>query len=280
MALVRLRVSLRHLIVAVFVVAVGLGMSERIGRSRGADMRHQCENNLKQIGLGLNNYLASNNDTFPAGTVSNAKLHPERRLSWCVLVISYLEQAGWLFDMSAGWESPQNRTTRAERGDPPKTSIVRNVSLFTCPAGPTTSDTTTMPGLTSYVAIAGVGRNAPHLPKYDRQAGVFGHDRAVHLADIRDGTSMTMVVAETTSANGPWTAGGRSTMRGLDPARQPYIGEGRQFGGSHAGGALVLFADGSVRFIRDTASPYAFEALATMAGGEDVDVDGVTADAP
>jgi len=59
-------------------------------------------------------------------------------------------------------------------------------------------------------------------------------------------------------------------VRGLDPANQPYLGKGRQFGGSHPGGAMVLFVDGSVHFIRDSIDPRAFEALSTIAGGEQV----------
>jgi prepilin-type processing-associated H-X9-DG protein len=88
------------------------------------------------------------------------------------------------------------------------------------------------------------------------------------MAEIKDGASVTMLLAETGLANGPWTAGGPSTVRGLDPARQPYIGEQRQFGGVHRGGAMVAFADGSVRFIRDSIRPQVFEALSTIAGRE------------
>ena len=34
-------------------------------------------------------------------------------------------------------------------------------------------------------------------------------------------------------------------VRGLDPSRQPYVGRGLQFGGTHRGGVMVAFADGS-----------------------------------
>ena len=77
-----------------------------------------------------------------------------------------------------------------------------------------------------------------------------------------------MLLGETTFANGPWTAGGPATVRGLNPGRRPYIGPGEQFGGSHRGGAMVAFADGSVRFLRDKIDPGVFEGLATVAGGE------------
>jgi prepilin-type processing-associated H-X9-DG protein len=90
------------------------------------------------------------------------------------------------------------------------------------------------------------------------------------VRDIKDGTGATLAVIETASANGPWTAGGPPTVRGLDPGRQPYLGRGRQFGGTHPGGAMALFADGSVRFLRESIDPKTFEALATIAGREEV----------
>jgi prepilin-type processing-associated H-X9-DG protein len=122
--------------------------------------------------------------------------------------------------------------------------------------------------LTSYVGIAGLGPDAAALPVEDPRAGVFGFDRLTPLDAITDGTATTMAAAETAESNGPWKAGGPATVRGLDPSRRPYIGRGAQFGGTHRGGAMVAFADGSVRFIRATIDPKVFEALSTIAGGE------------
>ena len=79
-----------------------------------------------------------------------------------------------------------------------------------------------------------------------------------------------MMVIETAKDNGPWIAGGPSTVRGLDLSGLPYLGRNGQFGGTHRGGANVLFADGSVRFIHESIHPQVFEDMATIAGGEDV----------
>ena len=82
-----------------------------------------------------------------------------------------------------------------------------------------------MPGVTHYVGIAGVGEEAAQLPTDHPRAGIFGYDRKVSHENIKDGLSLTMTVVETATANGPWTAGGRATVRGLDPNDPPYLGK-------------------------------------------------------
>jgi hypothetical protein len=136
-----------------------------------------------------------------------------------------------------------------------------------------------MPALTHYVGIAGVGAHAADLPANDPRAGFFGYSRTIKLQDITDGTSYTLVAIETASDNGPWAAGGAATVRGLDPANQPYIGNGRQFGLIHFAGTILVrpsaganaaLADGSVRFLSASISAPTLEALATFGGGDRV----------
>lgn len=122
----------------------------------------------------------------------------------------------------------------------------------------------------TYIGVAGVGADAPVLPSGHPRAGIFGYARATKFEDIRDGTSATMAVIETTRDHGPWTAGGPASVRGVDPATRPYIGHGRPFGGYHPGGANVAFADGSVRFVRASIDAKVFEAIATAEGGEEL----------
>jgi prepilin-type processing-associated H-X9-DG protein len=120
------------------------------------------------------------------------------------------------------------------------------------------------PAIVHYVGVAGVGPDAPYLPVDHRRAGVFGYDRVTRIVDIVRGTSNTMMIIETAKDNGPWTAGGPATVRGVDPATRPNIGTGRPFGGIHRGGVNVLFADASIRFVRATVDPAVFERIATI----------------
>ena len=129
-----------------------------------------------------------------------------------------------------------------------------------------------MPEPLVYVGIAGLGTDAPDLPSGHPRAGIFGYHRQTRSAELKDGASSTMMLAETTARIGPWTAGGPSSVRGLDPNHRPYLGRGRQFGGTHRGGAMVAMADGSVRFLSDSIDSRVFEALSTVGGGESLPV--------
>jgi prepilin-type processing-associated H-X9-DG protein len=125
----------------------------------------------------------------------------------------------------------------------------------------------------SYVGIAGLGPDAPTLPTGHPRAGVFGFDRATGLGQITDGAASTLLLLETARDLRPWTEGGPSSVRGVDPATRPHLGRGRPFGGYHPGGANAAFADGSVRFLRDSIDPAVLEALSTVAGGETIPAD-------
>src|SRR5207253_1683731 len=129
------------------------------------------------------------------------------------------------------------------------------------------------------IGMAGVGTDAATLPTDSPRAGVFGYDRIVTIEDITDGTAYTILTIETFANNGPWAAGGFATVRGVDPETQPYIGIDRPFGRLHAQrswfgtmptSANAAFVDGSVRNLDHSISPRTFEALATMAGGEEI----------
>jgi prepilin-type N-terminal cleavage/methylation domain-containing protein/prepilin-type processing-associated H-X9-DG protein len=133
--------------------------------------------------------------------------------------------------------------------------------------------------------------------EWRRSAGpsrrMFGENSTTRLTDVTDGTSNTVAMAETTLA----TMGGNATNWGF--RAYPQVGLSLGTGGGlnrwnvnasgqvevghrgspltagsyHTGGANVVLADGSVRFLRETLPFDTREALATMAGGEVVSLD-------
>ena len=80
-------------------------------------------------------------------------------------------------------------------------------------------------------------------------------------ADLTAGATQTLLTTETGRDNGPWTAGGSPTVRGLVPSEAPYIGPGRPFGGLHPHGLNILRADGGADFMTDDVTPKFFETL-------------------
>ena len=58
---------------------------------RVRSQRLECLNNLRQIGAAVLNYQSTNN-AFPPGTLPNAALPPEKRLSWLTALPPFMEQ--------------------------------------------------------------------------------------------------------------------------------------------------------------------------------------------
>ena len=218
--------------------------------------RGKCASNLHNVALAVLRY-ENDNGVFPTGTWPNPDLEPADRLSWYALVLRELDSSATYdaLKKSGPWNAGMNDVFAHE-----------NQRMLRCPSGAGVPAGSAEP--TSYVSIAGLDSDAPLLPKSNPRAGVFGYDRKTTMADITDGASNTMMLAETGRVSGSWLQGGPPTVRGLDRTRKPYVGTGRQFGGLHGAGAYVAMADGSVRWISDSISPRIFEACSTMAGGE------------
>ncbi len=254
------RISIRKMMLVIAVLADGFGVSALVTRwvdrqiERGR--RAQCEIQAKNVVLAILGY-ANLKGEFPAGTWPNPGLAPKDRLSWYGTISAYLDYpvASENIDWSQPWDVGINATIACMKPG------VR------CP-GQVVASTSLVP--TNYIGIAGRGMDALLLPKGDPRNGVFGYDRQTAIADVKDGLGTTMLVAESGRVSASWLAGGLATVRGLDPDEQPYLGSGRQFGGRHHGGAVIGLADGSVRFVSESIDPRIFEALSTIAGGEEI----------
>src|SRR6185437_1585343 len=221
-----------------------------------------CTNNLRQIGQGVNRYRDHHIGHFPAATVPNAALPPEHRLSWEAAIMPFLSQGE---PMGKKWEKLAGDIAFQDAWDAPANAGPRraNVAPYLCPTF-VRAFSSNEPGLTSYVGIAGIGPDAARLPLMAPDAGFFGYERILTLADITTGISTTMIAVETARENGPWAAGGPPTVRGLDPNCERYIGRGQPLGGLHRDGVNILWADGSVRFVSDREKPTIFRELARI----------------
>jgi prepilin-type processing-associated H-X9-DG protein len=248
------RVAMRviNLIIGVLVAIIASGLLlTGVQKVREAAARTPCTSNLRQIGLGFHNYEGVYNH-FPLAAMANPDLPPEQRFSWLLTILPYIEADNIYssVDKNAGWDAEQNRFAG-----------LLSIPNFHCLSFPPQQPVTTM-FPTHYVGIVGLGVDAATLPLDDPRVGCFGYDR--HLTFAKMGLSKLLVAIETTRVSGAWTAGGPPTTRGIDESDPPYLGKADQFGGTHAGGANVLFGDGSVHFLRNSIASRVFTALALV----------------
>ena len=224
--------------------------------------RVECVNNLRQIGIALNK-CADAQDFYPAATVPSKFLPPDRRLSWLADALPLLGEEGT--PASERYMQLASELARDRAWDDPANAKLARMRfrVFVCPARPDGP-----PGTTHYVGIAGLGLDAADLKREDARAGMFGHDRGVRRDEVTAGISFTMMVIETGEGNGSWLEGGPSTVRGVDPRREQYLGPERPFGGLHLGNTNVLWVDGSVRPMTDTTPGGIFRAHATIRRSE------------
>jgi hypothetical protein len=274
--------KVRNLLVTLLIILTILVLLiPAIGKMRSAGNLMRCQNNMKQILIACHNYHMDF-ERFPVGPRAKCDLAPSKRLSWITQIWPIYMCGGISYarDEAKPWDDPVNCPPqechyKAEGG--PREELMGNVLILLCPSNATRNDAS-LPCPTHYVGIAGLGADAAELPLTDRRCGIFGYDRRVSLKDITDGTSTTMALAEVLDG-GPWSAGGRATVRGLVSSEQPYLGDGGQFASFHRTTSFfgwtsdvhIAFADCSVRRFTANVSPQVFEALATIAGGEPVD---------
>lgn len=261
---------LELLVVLIIVAMLAFVLLSRVHQVQHVAVLAKCSNNLRVLGI-ASHHFRDTHGHFPPGTMPNAELPPERRLSWHVSLLPYIElqKAYDLFDPAAGWDAPRN--AGAERMVP--------AHHFTCPGH------TGYPQFlhTSYPGVAGVGPDAAGRPSGAPGAGFFGYDRKLTRDDVKDGLTNTLMVLETAFEVGHLVRGGPTTVRAIDPRDAPLVGPDRPFGGLHRDytllggtrplGVRALMADGGVRLSAPSVDAAVLAALATIAGGEEVPAD-------
>ena len=199
-----------------------------VQKVREAAGRTQDQNNLKQMGLAMHNYYDSHKGLPPAAICDK---NGKPLLSWRVAILPYIEQDNLYrqFKLDEPWDSEHNKRLIAQM--PP---------LYVIPAAPT------KPGETHYRVFVGGG-------------ALFDLDKQVKFADVRDGTSNTIMIVESADSV-PWTK----------PDDLPYDAQKPlpKLGGFYANGYNVALADGSVRFMSATVPEATLRAMITRSGGE------------
>lgn len=215
-------------------ILVGL-LLPAVQAAREAARRMQCSNNMKQIGLAMHNYHDVYK-AFPPAYTTDASGKPLH--SWRTLLLPFIEQNALYtqIDLNKPWDDPVNL---------PFSQVA--IPTFSCPSGHTDS-----PEKTCYQVVLD-------------PSGIFSGPVPCALHTITDGTSNTLLVVETDTANAvPWMA--------PDDIDLPTFVARGQVRSHHAGGGNVAMADGAVMFLSNTVDPTAAAGMVTKAGGETVNL--------
>jgi prepilin-type N-terminal cleavage/methylation domain-containing protein/prepilin-type processing-associated H-X9-DG protein len=288
--------TLIELLVVIAIIAVLIGLLlPAVQKVREAAARTQCANNMRQIGIAMHNYHDAYR-AFCPGRTTVAPMH-----SWTAHILPFIEQDNVqrAYSFNLDWNNPVNYT-----------AIRIQVNIFNCPATPpglrTDNNIAAAPACGDYSTISEikwfVAINCFGYPRFTnvtgdpRQVGALVKDQRTRITEITDGTSNTILVAEdagrpdlyiTGGVKGDPSIAGWKEGGWADPGA-PFSIDGSDTNGSvpgscamncsnnsevysfHNGGALFLFADGSVHFISSSLDLCTLAALVTRAGSEQV----------
>jgi len=259
--------------------------------AREAARRAQCMNHLKQLGLGLHNHHQAAG-VFPQGEVG---VHGE---VWSAFILPYIEQQaiydGLSFESTAQWawwtwpppaiaNDPNNPHTRNI------TACETVLPVFRCPSSGVPLHVHDVSGYTPpwhvgkrvpamYIGCASGLKTSDVDGDFEDLDGVLFNHSVIAIADVRDGSSNTILVGEALPEPKVYD-GQKEPISGIGPKDHWYIGsddvdshngidhsevlgstgvpmnrrgDELSFGSAHPGGCHILLGDGSVRFAQES----------------------------
>jgi prepilin-type N-terminal cleavage/methylation domain-containing protein/prepilin-type processing-associated H-X9-DG protein len=285
-------------VIAIIGVLVAL-LLPAVQAAREAARRSQCSNNLKQLGLALENYESALG-SFPPGRMgcdgdgsfqcSGFNSKPgDIGISGFVALLPFIEQQG-LYN-AIDWTVPPwsaSDTNWVNNGQNIQLLNARPKFLV-CPSDNSQPFRANMvagkqAATGSYAMVAGTMGPPNGSDVKMKNTGMFLYRTGLRRADMTDGTSAQMMIGETienhtSASSNVWTVGGRfSTLRTTkNPLNQkPGTGaflngtENGAFGSKHPAGAQFLFGDGHVSFIPNTINFTDYQRLSNRSDGESV----------
>jgi prepilin-type N-terminal cleavage/methylation domain-containing protein/prepilin-type processing-associated H-X9-DG protein len=286
--------TLVELLVVIAIIGVLVAiLLPAIQAARESARRAQCQNNLRQIGVGMHNMHAARGH-FPPGFVSQTTAKNAEGTGpgwgWAAHLLPYLEEVSLQVDLKRDLNDPVHDSVRTT-----------SLALFLCPSDadpPRTfkvtdehSATLTSVAFANYVGVGGTFE-VTEFP--DTGNGAFLRNRGLRVANFTDGTSKTLMVGERGSRRSPQTTWvGAVTSAAVPPLNPTYDTEGppvlvltntgeaaddrvpnnaldhvEDSNSDHPDGVNFLFCDGSVRIIDNQIDPTLWQALGTRAGDE------------
>ncbi|HXD88950.1 MAG TPA: DUF1559 domain-containing protein [Urbifossiella sp.] len=298
--------TLIELLVVIAIIAVLIGLLlPAVQKVRESAARSQCQNNLKQIGLGLQNYQSTTGYFPPGGIDPGSATGAPKPIaiklgitakgvyqSWTPFLLPYIEQTAIA--------SQYNINVSFEK----QPIIGTAVKTFTCPSTPggaLRTTTKTIRGVKITMAPSDYAPNNEYSSLLESAGycdvavnlnGVLQVNQTWSIPEIRDGTSNTAVISEDAGRPDLWRAGKLVKVNGQTDGSwgdrdNEYITHGFNAAGTtnpgpchtnctnadevysfHMGGANHVFADGSVHFISTSMDIRYFVKFLTRSGND------------
>ncbi len=190
----RIGFTLIELLVVIAIIAILVALLlPAVQQAREAARRSACKNNLKQVGLGLQNYHDTHS-VFPPGRGGPGHGSGDR-WSAHVHLLPYIEQPA-LYDAWMAQAQDPTYPTLAPWSEWTVSGIVptaADIKTIHCPSDPYQKNLYGGQGGTNYAFCAG---DNPHRLDDADARGCFCRNSSVRMRDILDGTSNTIVVGE------------------------------------------------------------------------------------
>jgi len=187
--------TLIELLVVIAIIAILIGLLlPAVQKVREAAARMKCQNNLKQLGIAAHIHH-DGLEYFPPSYQTRPDLPSGTFYRWSAIAMltPYLEQTNLYKQLNLNL-SLYEFTGTAVLTRPEHTPWVsQKVPSFLCPSDPRTTVETNW-GATSYLVDAGSGGTATD--------GMFFINSKIRMTDITDGTSNTVLMAESPLGSG------------------------------------------------------------------------------
>lgn len=291
--------TLIELLVVIAIIAILIALLvPAVQKVRESAARTQCQNNIRQIAIGMHNFQDVNK-ALPASMGSSGCCWG----TWTILIFPYIEQEP-LAKIYQNWGG--NDSTGPRYSGSPNTTNVSNkrLEVFTCPSD---NNNTPFSGLTNHNYAVNHGNT--HYGRTNLNGVVFGGSpfepakkqfdrKGSSLLSISDGTSNTLLVAEVRQGQGSdlrgfiwWGDAANFTgylapnsplpdriytagyCNNSDPTLPCAVSDGSNptmfaARSRHTGGVNVVMGDASVRFVNPAITLTTWRALSTARGNE------------